>query len=683
MTIRAVIVAVLAAIFIATAGYFNEQVPRLSHFVGNHFPLIVFGPLILLAIVGSALVRLFKGRMRIRPAEVAVVVALALVACNIPGSGMMRFFTRLVVMPVKFSGESPGWHLEGKNILDYAPKCLLVNDGRYDRATLLGFEVGWGKKGQPISPAKVPWQMWYKPLSVWLPLITLVAVGSICMGLMVHRTWSQRERLPYPIARFAGALLEDNGRGGIGPILRSRSCWIGLALILGLHLINGLNAWAPVLLGTDSFIEIPTVFNFQALAQKYPALTMGRWAPSIVRLWPTAIAFACFIASDVSLAIGISPLALSLMTYVIAEAGGNITHSSVDGGYVFWQNAGSYLAMAIMVVYLGRRVYGQMFRGALLGRGREVRPYEIWACRIFLCCLVGIFAIVVSIGLEWTLALILVPMIMATYLVMARMNVESGLILVDSTWLPTALFLGLFGAKALGMGAFAILILLGVQFMIDTRECLMPFLMNALRICDFHKIRPGRIAGTGAVVFIVAMLVAVPFGLWVDYNYGVRGTEGHATYGAPRKGFDRMVGYHARLNANNELEASQRMSPLERLANMRPDPLCLWWIGFGAAAVLVFYALRLRFTWWPIHPILFLFWGTWAMNEYAWSFFIGWMIKRGLTRFGVREIKLRTFMTGVIAGDLVGGICWMIVGAIYHAATALPPPRYFVLPPAW
>jgi len=144
-----------------------------------------------------------------------------------------------------------------------------------------------------------------------------------------------------------------------------------------------------------------------------------------------------------------------------------------------------------------------------------------------------------------------------------------------------------------------------------------------------------------------------------------------------------MAGHHLRLTLDNALEASNRMSPLERIANMRPNPLCLQWIAFGAVVVLVFYAMRLRFTWWPIHPILFLFWGTWAMNEYAWSFFIGWLIKRGLTRFGVREFKLRTFMTGIIAGDLLGGVLWMIVGGIYHAATGLTPPKYFVLPPAW
>jgi hypothetical protein len=646
----------------------SDQVPRLNHFVGNHLPIIVFGPLILFALSVGIL------RRRVRAAEVAVVLALAVVACNLPGSGLLRFFSRNVVMPTKYNLE-PAW--QEMNAWKYTPKCLLVNGGEYDEESFRGYFSGWGEQGQPISLRRVPWRTWREPLMLWLPLVALVALGSMCMALMVHRAWSQRERLPYPIARLANTLLEDDGRGGIAPVLRNRLCLLGAALVLGIHIVNGLYVWSE-----GRSIGIPTVFNFSAVARQFPYLQRGRWVQlNYVPLYPTAIAFAYFVASDVSLALGLSPLALSLFTSALFAAGANITFSSIDGGYLPWQHAGSYFAMTLMVIYLGRRFYWQMFRGALLlRRGNQVRGYEVWACRGFLLCMLSMILLLAAVGLDWPLAILTVLMIMLGFLVMARMNAEAGLILSEVAWQPIAVFLGLFGAKALGLEAFAIVGMLGVQFTLNRRECLMPLFINALRICDVQKVSSARIGAASATVFVVAMAAAVVFGLWVDYNYGVHGGEEWPWQGAPRKAFDRMASYHNRLRIDGDLAASENMSPLKRLGNMEPDSNCLIWLGVGGGLVLTFYALRLRLPWWPVHPIIFLFWGTWAMREFAWSFLLGWLIKRLLTRFGAPQRRVRTFMIGVIVGELLGGILWMIVGAIYYALTNLTPPRYHVFP---
>ncbi len=564
-------------------------------------------------------------------------------------------------------------------MLDYAPRSLLVNDGNYDEETSRGFLTGWGQEGRHISLSRVPWAMWRRPLLAWSSLVALVAVGSICMALMVHRTWAQRERLSYPIARLANALLEDKGQSGIGDILRNRAFWTGAMIVLGIHLVNGLNLWAD-----GQSIDIPMRFDLSAIAKRFPGIYMGRWVPtslSFVVLYPTAIAFAYFVASDVSLSLGISALALGLLTGALFQAGADITGNSMEGGYIYWQHAGSYFAVGLMVLYLGRRIYWRMFRSALLlGQSNEVSGYEVWACRVFMFCLVAMTLIVTALGLDWPLAILMVLMIMVGFLVMARMNAESGLILSEVAWQPIAVFLGLFGAQALGLGAFAVIGMLGVQFTLNRRECLMPLFINALRVCDVQKVSKGSTGTACAVVFVLAMVAAVVFGLWVDYNYGVSRGEGWPTTGAPRRTFDTMAIYHNRLSMDGSLEVSDRMSPLERVMNMKPDPSCLFWLGAGAAFVLVFYALRLRFTWWPLHPILFLFWGTWAMNEFAWSFLIGWFIKRSLTSLAAPRARVRTFMIGVIAGDLLGGVLWMVVGAVYYALTGENPPRYHVFP---
>jgi len=40
-------------------------------------------------------------------------------------------------------------------------------------------------------------------------------------------------------------------------------------------------------------------------------------------------------------------------------------------------------------------------------------------------------------------------------------------------------------------------------------------------------------------------------------------------------------------------------------------------MGFGFIGVAVFALLRFRFSWWPLHPVLFLMWGTYVRENYG------------------------------------------------------------------
>ena len=117
-------------------------------------------------------------------------------------------------------------------------------------------------------------------------------------------------------------------------------------------------------------------------------------------------------------------------------------------------------------------------------------------------------------------------------------------------------------------------------------------------------------------------------------------------------------------------------------------PLARWTVpallSGGLAVVLVFSLLRLRYTWWPIHPIIFCVWGTQSMKALSASFLLGWIIKGTLSRLGLltsgRIARVRALMVGMIAGDLLAGVVFMIAGAVYYAVTRLTPPAYYIFP---
>lgn len=95
-----------------------------------------------------------------------------------------------------------------------------------------------------------------------------------------------------------------------------------------------------------------------------------------------------------------------------------------------------------------------------------------------------------------------------------------------------------------------------------------------------------------------------------------------------------------------------------------------------------FGALRLRYTWFPLHPVIFLLWGSWAMWYTTHSFLLGWIIKAAVTKLGGAKTyhSVRKLMFGVIAGDLLGGLLFALISAVYALATGLQPISYKILP---
>lgn len=673
MSFRSVILGVLGAVFIATAGYFNDQIMRLEHFVGHFFPLAVFLPLLVLCGAVNPLLRRVGRELRV--GELAVIVAFWLVGCNLPGSGLLRFWSRAVVVPVQYNQQRPAW--QQARALETVPPQLLANEGVYDETFISGVMTGEGRENM-IPPGAIPWSKWAGPVQGWMPLVVLLAVASVALSLMVHRVWAENERLPFPVAQVAMSFMQTDPVRSTGPIFRQKFFLAAMAMVFTIHLINGLFAWT-----NGALINIPMRFEFSEVLRAFPKLAEVPWGGITMfhlKLVPTVIAFAVLVSEDVGFSLGISGIAMALVGAVAMEFGLGIEWSTFKGGAFDWQVGGSFLAIAAMLMYYGRRHYWGMLKGALGFSSTPSSSREVWACRVFLVCLAGAAVLLTRLGLDWVLALLVVLLFMLGYLVFARINAESGLFLIGSKYAPVAILLGLFGVQAMGLKAIAVIGVLSVVFAFDIRECLMPMVLNGLQVCRGTNIPTGRTAWMGAGVFLLALAAAVPFSIWIDHNYGLRSGEMWSTESAPAIPFDFVTGQHDLLSVQDKLGIGDGLSGMARLAAMKPNPLALKAMLVGFAAVIVLSFLRLRFRWWPIHPILLLVWGTWGMYEVAGAFLVGWAIKKIYLTMGGQYSRLKTFMIGAIAGDLLGGAVWMIAGFIYWLITKRPAPRYDIFP---
>ena len=201
----------------------------------------------------------------------------------------------------------------------------------------------------------------------------------------------------------------------------------------------------------------------------------------------------------------------------------------------------------------------------------------------------------------------------------------------------------------------------------------MPFFTQALKLGDTFRLNLSRLAKWGVAIVVISTLVAVPCNLYWQYDRGA------PTVGWPRAtawySFENMVEIKQRLRAHDLLETSESLRGWDRLAYLAPDQkqVLAFLIAMGLALILAFG--RLRFTWWPLHPMAFVFLGGFP-SYYNWfTFLLAWLLKTLVSKYGGSRLyeRLKPLMIGIIAGSVLGSLLPMVVGSVYYFAVGRPP----------
>ncbi len=548
----------------------------------------------------------------------------------------------------------------------------LKQAGLYREDVVGGFQkelrTSRGSEVNNIAFSDVPWEAWVRPLSFWVPLVALCFVGGIGLVLVVHRQWSQRERLRYPLAEVVSELYQGAGEHRFANIFRNNLFWLGFVPAFLILFINGAKTWEWLNL------EIPLGLDIETTVKaKYPRMgdmpngTFAFLKPSIAF---AAIGFAYFLSSEVSFSLGISHILFGVFWYTALwsqdiNTAGDYFEGTLHSHHWF----GSYLGMAIIVLYVGRRHYTQVFLNAF-GMRTADKPDRAatWGLRLALLCALGmVLMLVFIVNLHWLLATLLVMLLGLLFLIVTRLHVETGLFFIQPSWHAVGVLLGIFGITALGPEPLIILALVSSVIALDPRVCLMPMVATGMRFCENEKVQPGRLAPFLIVMVLLAIGVGVVVTLYYQYNE-VGTAHDWLNWGG-------KAPYNL-LQANLR-EMKDQLNPqqfVDRLGEgflpgfTRPDERFMTWAFWGLAMVLVTSFFRLRFQWWPLHPAMFLVWGSMPMARLAPSFLLGWMIKSAVTHFGGGDAyrKYKPLFIGIIAGALFAGIFWQIAGVSYY-----------------
>lgn len=691
MTIRSVILGIGGALLIAGFGYINDRFLRLESVNSGHLlPVIVMGFLLLAVLVVNPLLqKLRKVGTPFGPGELAFIVICGMVACSIPGRGLLEQFVETLVMPHHWYKVEPGW--QGQKLMEYVPTGALVaaTEENYDRV-VNAFVTGAGA-GRAASDTstwdalqrlwrQVPWRAWMPPLATWLPMVFLSALCSICLALVVHRQWSRHELLPYPIALFSGALMERDEKTGQASVLHNRLFWMGLVAVLVIRLNN----WG-CRLRPDWFVPVRLDFSLAPLLRICPDVANVTFGMSTltVQVFPLVIGFSFFLSSDIALTLGLTQIAWLLFAVPLTGLGVNLSGGNyILGGWSMWQRAGSWLMFALMLIYTGRHYYSTLAVQAVRNwRGRET-PLEVWAFRGLCLGTAGLIFLVWNMGLTAPFAIGLVLLMLVLYLVISRISVETGLFFIQARWVPVTIMTAMFGVYALGPRGIMVCALFSILICVDPSQALMPYLINGLRIADLTKLKLARITGANAGVYVAGVMLAIVVTLMACYEHGVPAQYHWSFRRMPSSSFRILEREVIELRSKGLLEESRTGSGGMRLLRTRTKGRFLWAFWFGMIGVLVLSMLRMRVSWWPIHPVLLLLWVTYPMASTFSSFLIGWIAKGCVVRYG-GEKMLRTvkpMAIGVISGELAAAFIIMVSGVIWMLVTGENPIPYRFFP---
>ncbi len=798
MTPRAIVIGLLCAAAVCAFCFFNDFVIKQTFLVGNYMPISVYGGLLVFLLVVNPILLALSKRLALTGRELAVIVALTLAACYVPGRGLMHYFFTFQAMPHHYKRTQAGWKKMG--VVDLAPRQMLVSIppeysladiragspaevarrimaddplakairnrlddrsrellsrlahgmkpadlrslrdvlnslleqadlarelptdqlalpaeakrlaarpqaeldtddrrrlNRYVLDAVLGptvrslaekedvaiggFVQGLSKGGQHIRLSEVPWYAWGRSLRFWLPLLLSISIALIGLAVVVHRQWSDHEQLAYPIVSFANTLLPTEGQAR-GSVFHQRAFWIGLGLVLVIHLNNYACEWWPRYL-----VRVPVYFDFRSLSPLIPALQRGGdWGLMNPTVYFTPIGFAFFLSTDVSFSLGIAPYLYAIAVGILAGYG-----VSVRGGGFIALNiekflfGGAYFGMFLVMLYTGRHYYASVFRRSVfIPTTEDVERQAVWGARVFLV-FAGLFAVQLAmVGLPLYLAVAYTIGATIIFTVISRLVSETGVFFIHAYHFPCVMLWGFLGARVLGPRSMLIMFMVSALLLIDPREAVMPFFSQALKLVDLNKEKVGRVAKAGVVALLLGFAVAIPVTLYLHYDLGVGKVTDGWTRGVPRMPFDATVAAMERLENQGLLDQAGKYSGLEWFRNITPNRTCVLAFFIAMGLVLLFAAARLRFPRWPFHPVMFIVLGTFQSRTLAFSFLIGCLIKVLVTKYGgaAGYRRVKPFMIGVIAGDMLGGLIPMIVGAIYYFSVGEVPKRFLVLP---
>jgi len=586
-------------------------------------PHVVF-MLFLLTLGNLAVGRLLPGA-QLNPGELLTVYVMLTIGSVVCGHDSIEILVSMITHGYWAATPESGW----QDFQPYLPSFVVLDN----REIVRGYYEG--------GSTMYRWEViaaWGRPMLWWASFIFALVLALFLINTLLRKQWTENEKLSYPVIQIPLMVATQTGR-----LLRSRLMWYGFALAASIDLVNGLAHFFPAI----PQIPIVHIDNLRNYLTERPWNAMGNvW----FSLYPFAIGVCFFLPVDLAFSCWFFFIFWKLQ-WVVASAMGIV----IPGfPFVREQTAGGYVGLCLIAVWVSRRYLRELFAHIFVSRRLDERGEALpprWAALLLVGCLayVGLFLHWLGMGWVW------VPLFLVIYLAIAvaiaRMRAELGPPAHDLHYAgPDQMLPRFFGMRALGNHTLVALALTWFFNRAYRGHPIAPSL-EGYKIAQQTRMSARRML----VAMVVALGLGIFGGFWamlhVGYKYGME-----ASVVGPGAWF----GFEPYRNLHGWISNPQPPNTHATIA---------WGVGVGCALVLA--VMRMRFAWWPFHPVGYAVSGSWSMDQLWFPMFVSWLIKRTILRYGGAGSYRRAvpFFVGLVLGEFVVGCYWNLHGIIFGVST--------------
>jgi hypothetical protein len=671
ITIRCLLLGTFGGTLISAFAAYNDWAMNNTFLIGNNMPVgAIMLAFFFVVFVNGPLSKWWPNKA-LSSFETAVAFMVMLAMCAIPTSGLIRYLLPNLVMPFSMAADNQGYS-------DFLSKITVsrwvfpdFNGAR--PVEWIGDTLATSYNARWLDADTSPYGKWITPFISWGLFFGALFWALICVVCIILRQWRDTEHLPFPLAHVQLSIIESPARGRwFNDLLGKRSFWIAFAAVFLLHLNNGLFEYFP-----KYFVQISRGFDLQPILSEDPWRFTDVGARKCV-IYFSVIAVTYFLNSPVAFSLWFFYVLMQLSKMILGMSGQDTGLPGLAD-----QTQGVSIAFFLSLLWIGRRhwrlVIAQAFRGEK--QGEDVGTWlsyraAFWGVVGGIALMIGWLCLA---GSTFLGAIAIVAIIFVAFILITRIVAETGLIhggLRLNAMRPFTLISQYTGYHVPPDTYY--LASLTQATVYDYREVLPVYFSHGaynveetipptLSVTRHRQIGRKLIAWL-CISLAIGYSVSYFSALYVHYNYAVSmdvaamspldtwGQQDNVRWGV----------LEPNLNYARDLQPVH--SPAEHFS-----------AGFGIAAVLSY--LRLRFAWWPLHPIGYLLLETFPSSTFWFSIFLGWLLKIVLLRFGSVSLyrACRPACIGMLVGESIAAGFWLVASIVLNAG-GYAYRAYYVLP---
>jgi hypothetical protein len=630
VTLRAIVIGLVVTVLIDLWIHYAELVlggiRGHTALANTSIPVGSFSALFALVFINIGLTR-FAPSLRLCSAELLTIYVMSAVSSVLSSSGGMHFLIPTITAAHYFNHVDPTGNWAAQ-FINYVPKWMAQSN--------LDALNAFYKGGETVNL-----HLWAKQIAIWCGFLIVFTTSTLCIVFILRKQWIERERLSFPTVMLPLELAKDGA-----PILRDRFFWIGTIATFAIV------CWNTAALNYPSLPH----FSMRAmdLSASFPDPPWNAMNPVMVTFFPFVIGIGYLLSTEVVFSCWFFYL-LGQAESVLGAAMGWSTGAIGTGSVFPWrscQAVGSFLGLAALSIWISRQHLKEVFAAAFgdnPNNDPEAKGYRLAVLGLIFSALAMVVFTVVA-GASVYIAVIWVILMLAYLLAATRIRAETGNAWPVGPEIDAFKFLVMLG----GSGAFRASDLTALTYVRaataqqDFRGVCMSHQLDGFKMADSAGIKPGKMAWAMIVAVAFGTVVSFIIALYVWTKFGALAKTDTWRSMMGKKSFD-MLGTWLKTPST-------------------PDRSGLMGVGLGVVVTMFLSYMRMRYVWWPFHPVGYCMSTTWLVYNTWLPFLIAWLAKVIIIKTGGMKLykKMMPLFLGLIAGDFLGGALTTLIGCFSH-----------------